>query len=76
MIIKFELISQAANFIEMRSRMEIWKVHLIYKNGSETNLSLEQLYDTCGIIIPATRLQKGCKTAVKVVQAENAHDFR
>ena len=35
MIIKFGRISQTANFIEMRSRMEIWKLHLIYKKRGD-----------------------------------------
>ena len=63
-------------FESYHSRIWILKVHSIYESAQETNLDLHLLYGPHGIIVPAKRLKKGAKTAVKVVLAGNGHDLR
>ena len=76
MIINFRRNLEGICFALYHSRIGILKVHSIYESAQETNLDLHLLYGPHGIIVPAKKLKKGAKTAVKVILAGNGHDLR
>ena len=76
MSINFRRNLEGICFALYHSRIGILKVHSIYESAQETNLDLHLLYGPHGIIVPAKKLKKGAKTAVKVVLAGNGHDLR